>query len=74
MDNNKSLVFAIIFVVVLGIIFFTINGLSGNNYSNRRSSSGGQSIGYCSVCGKKTSLTIDGRFYCFDHYNQRLFD
>ncbi len=36
-------------------------------------SGGGREMGRCWICGKSGSFQLDGSYYCFDHYNARLF-
>ena len=36
------------------------------------SSGSGRTIGKCWVCGQSGSFKLDGSYYCFKHYNQRM--
>ena len=37
-----------------------------------RTSGGERTMGRCWICGKKGSFQLDGSYYCFEHYNDRL--
>lgn len=67
MKYEKYRAISIIAIVVIGFILIATSS-GGFNFSSSRSMNHS-----CVRCGKATSMEIDGRYYCFDHYNDRLF-
>ncbi len=66
-DNTGQFVIAGIIILVMILLFaMCSSGGSGSSSGSSRKS------GLCSVCGKETTMKIDGRYYCYKHYNQRL--
>ena len=63
----------IILVVGFGLIALAaiISHAKSDSYTS--SNTGGREWGNCIVCGKRTTLQIDGLHYCKKHYNQMLF-
>lgn len=67
MKTTLTKTIAMILVLSITLILFSacVGGSSNGSGSSRKS-------GLCSVCGKEATMTIDGRYYCFKHYNQKL--
>lgn len=49
---------------IICVVYLLLSGSGGG---------GGRDMGRCWICGKKGSFQMDGSYYCFEHYNQRMF-
>lgn len=58
------------YFLLIGIIIFLLVAASPGGLKSGSSRSMNH---YCVRCGKATSMEIDGSYYCFKHYNERLF-
>ena len=59
-----------IYFLLLALVMFILISSSPGGFKSGSSRSMDH---YCVECGKATSMEIDGRYYCFKHYNKRLF-
>ena len=59
-----------IYFLLVGLVIFILIATSPGGFKSGSSRSMNH---YCVQCGKATSMEIDGRYYCFKHYNARLF-
>lgn len=66
MDNRRTISLVAICVLAIMAYLLIAGGSDG--------SSSGDTGGKCLVCGKETSMQIDGAYFCFKHYNAYLHD
>ena len=60
--KKKGIIFAVACVGILLLVVMCSGGGSG----------GGREMGKCWICGQSGSFRMDGSYYCFKHYNQRM--
>lgn len=65
--TNKSVSRVWIACLAIGVVLIACGCFGGDN-----SDSSERTMGKCWICGKKGSFQMDGSYYCFEHYNDRL--
>ncbi len=65
MKYNKTILKSWTILIVLGIMILLATCFD-------HSSGEGRTMGECWICGKKGSFQMDGSYYCFEHYNDRM--
>lgn len=69
-ENEAKHLKIFLIMVVIMIVCFIVFMVS---FINIGGSGQERTMGKCWVCGKRGSFQLDGSYYCFEHYNDRLY-
>lgn len=61
----------VLIVVIILVILVIVVALLSQGGSNSGSGDS-RTMGKCWICGKSGSFQVDGSYYCFEHYNDRM--
>ena len=67
-----NIIAGLVIAVILGILIALLVWSNSTGPTTSSGTGGDRTMGRCWICGKKGSFQLDGSYYCFEHYNQRL--
>ena len=72
-NGDKTANRIVIITAIIGAICLATSLIIGSLFTNLTKDGGGdREMGKCWICGEKGSFQLDGSYYCYKHYNDRL--